>query len=659
MINKHLINQAQFLCLVRNDSNLESDSGNSSFTFITKLLKGFRNISSNLTITDFVSYSLLAYQLANNKDLVIRAVNSILEKASKHLFRGNSPRLIYSEIEPYCSQIAAESPSFFTQLINSARRNNLTWHKPLTEFIAKTGHFHLPISGELLKLHKPVSLLGIIKRADNPFSHENAALALISKLMEQDWSNFKRPVDIANCRVQCDDWSKIQSLEVDIELEICYIDNKIDDHFPTPDWVDAGHLELYHIGAFLRSCLIGSLDWSQPNSKDTNTQKTIGIKTSFFARQFSMMHSPEALNGESAPMSSWVSSLLFHILQWPGTPLQDGGYSWPKEWNKKTFSKLIDDRVKYQRTQFCRLSEIPAYVEKVHLDWPKDKQNLNVVMVQSLLPLKTDFADHGLMLDTAKYKARHRRHVASVAELIMHQAFSQNSINDDKFRKTEIDLIIWPELAVNKKDMDILKQLADKTNAIILTGLTFLHLPHIAGPNNVAKWIIPQKSPNGRQYMMRLQGKQNMMADEVGRVKPWRPYQLIIELIHPAFPDDPGFKLTSSICYDATDIKLTADLKDKSNAYLIPALNKDVNTFDSMVDALYYHMYQHVILVNTGEFGGSVAKAPYKEHYEKLITHVHGTNQVSISTFELNMFDFRNAGKSFKSGKKLKTKPAG
>ena len=305
------------------------------------------------------------------------------------------------------------------------------------------------------------------------------------------------------------------------------------------------------------------------------------------------------------------------------------------------------------------MSEIPAYVEKVHLDWPKDKQNLNVVMVQSLLPLKTDFADHGLMLDTEKYKARHRRHVASVAELIMHQAFSQNSINDDKFRKTEIDLIIWPELAVNKNDLDILKQLADKTNAIILTGLTFLHLPHIAGPNNVAKWIIPQKSANGRQYKIRLQGKQNMMADEVGKVKPWRPYQLIIELIHPAFPDEPGFKLTSSICYDATDIKLTADLKDKSNAYLIPALNKDVNTFDSMVDALYYHMYQHVILVNTGEFGGSVAKAPYKEHYEKLITHVHGTNQVSISSFELNMFDFRNAGKSYKSGKKLKTKPAG
>ena len=108
MTSKHLINQAQFLCLVRNDSNLESDSGNSNFTFITKLLKGFRNINSNFSISDLISNSLLAYQLANDKDLVIRAVNSILEKASKQTSKVSSRRFIQSKIEPYCRQIAAD-----------------------------------------------------------------------------------------------------------------------------------------------------------------------------------------------------------------------------------------------------------------------------------------------------------------------------------------------------------------------------------------------------------------------------------------------------------------------------------------------------------------------------------------------------------------------
>jgi len=78
-----------------------------------------------------------------------------------------------------------------------------------------------------------------------------------------------------------------------------------------------------------------------------------------------------------------------------------------------------------------------------------------------------------------------------------------------------------------------------------------------------------------------------------------------------------------------------------------------------MVDALHYHMFQPVILVNSGEFGGSAAKAPYKEKFHKRIAHVHGSNQISISMFELNMHDFGNESEFAKSGKELKTKPAG
>ncbi|MFZ2170769.1 MAG: hypothetical protein WAW61_14175, partial [Methylococcaceae bacterium] len=512
-------------------------------------------------------------------------------------------------------------------------------------------------------------LLGVIKRTDNPFAHENAALALLMAVLNGgkfgvkkdatavDIIEFEKVIDIANCKVRCKDWSKIQSL--DVELEIMRPDNDGEPIFPVPEWVSEPHKPLYRIGIFLRSCLLGSIDWSSTNARVLDQAKYTGLKTSFMKRQLGMMHSPEAINGETAPMSGWVSSLLFHLLQWPGTSIHDGGYDWPKVWDLKALIRLVEERIKYQKALFCNMSDIPAYVERVNLDWPKEKRDLRVVMVQSLLPLKGDFVDHGLMLDTPIYRARHRRHVAAVSELILHKSYSQNSIDDDKYKKADIDLIIWPELAVNNEDMDILKCLADKTGAIIFTGLTFTRLPGVDGPNNIAKWIIPQKQASGRQFIKRLQGKWNMMQDEVGKVKPWRPYQLLIELVHPAFPKEKGFMLTGTICYDATDIKMTADLKNKSDAYLVVALNKDVNTFDSMVDALYYHMYQHVVLVNTGEFGGSVAKAPYKESYEKLITHVHGANQVSISSFEMNMFDFRNIGKAYKSGKKIKTKPAG
>ena len=182
------------------------------------------------------------------------------------------------------------------------------------------------------------------------------------------------------------------------------------------------------------------------------------------------------------------------------------------------------------------------------------------------------------------------------------------------------------------------------------------------GPNNCAVWIVPRKHNANQQEILRFQGKHYMMEGERKiNVQPWRPYQLMLELVHPQFPSQKGFVLTSAICYDATDIALSSDLRDKSNALLVPALNRDVNTFDSMVEALHYHMYQHVVMVNSGEFGGSCAMAPYNERHKRLIAHIHGNDQVGICTFKVNMFDFRRdqVGKSLQSGMAQKMPPAG
>jgi hypothetical protein len=51
-------------------------------------------------------------------------------------------------------------------------------------------------------------------------------------------------------------------------------------------------------------------------------------------------------------------------------------------------------------------------------------------------------------------------------------------------------------------------------------------------------------------------------------------------------------------------------------------------------------MYQHVIVANTGEFGGSTAQAPYDQEHHRLIAHVHGSHQVAISLFEVDVDHF-------------------
>ncbi|MBF0294208.1 MAG: hypothetical protein HQL96_03390 [Magnetococcales bacterium] len=155
---------------------------------------------------------------------------------------------------------------------------------------------------------------------------------------------------------------------------------------------------------------------------------------------------------------------------------------------------------------------------------------------------------------------------------------------------------------------------------------------------------------------MRQQGKWHQTVNEQElKIVPWRPYQVIIELPKNNHSKR-GFRITGAICYDATDLNLVADMKNLSDLFVITAMNKDVQTFDNMVAALHYHMYQHVVLVNTGEFGGSTVQAPFKERHDKLITHLHGGGQIGVSIFDIDLMDF-GPDATFAETKQLKKFP--
>lgn len=649
-----LVVQARLLCLIKNDTPFEVETQDVSFNIISKMMMGYRSISG-ITNSKFLMDALLAYKLANNKTEVVKAISHILDKGLE-----NDCNSWFSGISyiGFCQKIAIEAQSVFYELFMYAKKHGQSWIKlkDIQKLVRESGVEQRPYIGELKNINgQNVSLLSIVKRSDNPFAHENAILKLVLHLLDNESNFIKSDFDFVNTKISCSDWGDLQSFKSEL---LCELENDSSLFSCTPRWVEVDHQPFYRLGMFIRSCLLGSVDWTQNAFVNFDSNNYRGIKTSFIKRQIGMMHSPESFHGEVSPTSNWLADLLFFLLQHPGIQFsEDHRFSEIKDWS--SLKKVIKDRASEQKKLFCSLLGIPAYVEKVDLKWTDlNKKSLKVVMVQSLLPYKNDFDEYGLKLDDPKYRARHRRHVASVAELLLHNINSHNSVKKNDSKKIDADLIVWPELAVHRDDMDILERLSDKTGAIVLAGITFLEIEGIKGPNNVAMWLIPNRKENGRQFIKRLQGKEHLMKDEFKKAHSWRPYQLIVELSHPGFKESQGFRLTSSICYDATDLKISADLKDKTDAYIIPSLNTDVATFDNMVDALYYHMYQHIVLVNTGEFGGSVAKAPYSGH-DKLISHVHGNHQVSISNFEMNMFDFRDVGTSLKSGKAVKTRPAG
>lgn len=117
--NPYLSSQMRFLLLVRNDSLLGDDSDCAHFDLITKLMKGYRRISVEHSVDDFVANCVLAYQLAADKSLVLRAIDAFLEKLNNRGIQlKKDKKITKKDIEPICKGIAMTDMDLFSALVN-------------------------------------------------------------------------------------------------------------------------------------------------------------------------------------------------------------------------------------------------------------------------------------------------------------------------------------------------------------------------------------------------------------------------------------------------------------------------------------------------------------------------------------------------------------
>jgi hypothetical protein len=564
--------------------------------------------------------------------------------------------------------IAANDPDFFNQLRMIQNQEII---QTVNQVRTTLGLNIIPMHPDLIRWPENILLESIIKSPANPFIHENALINLAIASITALEHNPNLSLTPQKLSIQCKDWLSIQNPEK-ANIEILAAENntdiEIDPRYQLPTWIidNRESHKLYELGCLLRACAVGTCDFTSQRTlfrQDINAY--YGIKSSWFKRTISMMHSPEALVGETAPMSGWVTELLFNLLQWPGLDIDSWEYEWPEELSLNALLNVLVDRKHHQSEIYGVASNTPVYIERVKTG-PDFNGNLRVVNVQTLIPRKTSFADD-FELNNPDLRKIHRNHLADICNIILKKikatdaSIKTESHDVNEQGNPEANLIIFPELSVHQDDIDLLEALSATTKAIIFAGIVFHK--HEGKLINRALWLIPYITPEkGIRWIKRWQGKYNMTKDEKGHITPWRPYQLIIEL-KDTLPDiDRGYRLSGSICYDATDMKLTADLRDISDAYLISALNQDITTFDNMIDALHYHMYQHVVLVNTGQYGGSAAKAPFKLPHHRTIVHNHGNNQIAVSIFEIDMmslFEDKASSKSEDYPRLRKTRPAG
>ncbi|MEW5251422.1 carbon-nitrogen hydrolase family protein [Microbulbifer sp. 2201CG32-9] len=499
----------------------------------------------------------------------------------------------------------------------------------------------------------------LIATRDNPFIHESAliklALSLIYELQTKETFQSISPSQIViKKKLLRDQWSKLWKPNQRLEIKEIKGSSCNDPRFALPNWLNNTNdaKVIYSIGSILRSAAVGVADFTGNRWKPIKVQNYKGLRTGWYKRRIGMMHAPEALVGEFATLSSWSAELLMKCLQWPGFESTYLSYKDIAAIDSiEGFEEILKERKKFLDRWYCEAVDTPALITRVERPKEKNPKGFRLVSVQQLLPRTSDFSKADPKLDTPALRAANRDHLSRVCQLT-YKTLKASLAAENKLEYPGADLIVFPELAVHPDDQDLIKQLADKTRAIIFAGMGFQD--HEGKLINVARWFIPDYRDTGRQWVIRDQGKQNPMKEETPLgVKAHRPCQHIIEVQG----DSEGpFYISGAICYDATDLKLASDLTDKTDLFIISAHNKDVRTFDTMASALNYHMYQHIMVVNKGEFGGSTIQAPYREQYDRLISHSHGTDQISINVADIDLAAFKRKSKSYKA---VKTKPAG
>lgn len=427
----------------------------------------------------------------------------------------------------------------------------------------------------------------------------------------------------------------------DVEIALSRV-TPLGSMYRSPEWCKSEERWRFQLGYLLRFILAARPDFTKSAKRlylKEGTEKYRAADNHWYQRLYGFFNGHSAFGDDWLPISEWTEELLSGLLSWPGCRESD-------------FSRLAQDGIAATRDKIVRrIDELRAVKGTVSdtlfiplaAPWPvkpSSDRPLRACVIQTVIPMPSDFTAHDPTLDSPSIRNRHRNHLSAALAAVERMLDLRETHHS---RDGRLDWLILPELSVHPKDVRThLIPFARAHKTIILAGLTYETLFPGQAAINSALWVIPVWSPtHGLQIITRRQGKQHLAPIEenlnaAGKlIQGFRPCQWLVGYKWSA-KNDPLLWLTSSICYDATDLRLVADLRGRSDVFAVPALNRDVTTFDQMALALHYHMFQMVIVANNGLFGGSNAYVPYKDAYKRQLFHLHGQPQASIVFLEID-----------------------
>ncbi|MGV8080108.1 MAG: RNA-directed DNA polymerase [Syntrophales bacterium] len=492
------------------------------------------------------------------------------------------------------------------------------------------------------------SLADVCKLDVNPFYEEENLLQLAYWLLSQiqSYKAIVTPWNIC-CRVITKTGYEFGKIDPEY-FKYQKVTGRASHLFKPPDWCESDEARhKFQVGIILRFALRGSTGFyhnfcSQNSNKRVRYQRSV---SHWEQQRYSSYQGRDAFGPAWLPISSFTENLLFELLRWPGS-----GILKPQSSIEELLGKVLIRLTHLQKQRGTVTSvtfleqEAPYPYKPIRKTWQRP---LRIGIVQSITPNLNDYENNinnPQLTNDLNLRTRQRGHLSAIMEGVAQMLRVRDTHQYVSMNDLQMDLLIFPELFIHPNDINTrVLPFVRKHRCLALFGQVY----HPKTNNqsspliNSVLWMIPEWNVSRGLQIKRIeQGKKNLTKTESGFTPQpisFRPAQWLIEYQwHSNTETHRPLIITASICYDATDIELAADLRKRSDLYIVCALNSDVGTFDRMSEGLHYHMYQGIIIVNNGEYGGSNFFMPFQSQHNRQILHLHGQPQASIAFVEID-----------------------
>lgn len=197
-----------------------------------------------------------------------------------------------------------------------------------------------------------------------------------------------------------------------------------------------------------------------------------------------------------------------------------------------------------------------------------------------------------------------------------------NGILESKERK--IDYIVLPELSVPQYAINMISKQIKGSGITLIAGIDYNIDRSALTVQNQMIFIVPLTIA-GRTHQVRIvQEKLIPAVHEATELYDKASLKLVPTDRSKFILTKDGFTFSGLICNDFLDIDNRQQLRGKIDALFLVEWNRDIETYNSLVESAANDLHAYIVQVNNRRYGDTRIRAPFKEAHQRDVSRIRG-----------------------------------